>query len=97
MKFISVLEIRIGDTVAWDTSHPTETIRYMIIESIDSAESETNFAGYDASLNPICAEDSFPCLIAYGRIFSCNGIMKENKYEFPINRTDLLLISRRFE
>jgi hypothetical protein len=96
-KFISLQEIRIGDTIVILSSHPKYRLTFLYVEDIE--EGESNFKGYDINCEPVMHGEEYAVVVLIGTPMSYDGprpdkmsigrfnIRKETKDKF-------LLISR---
>jgi hypothetical protein len=100
MKFIEVKDIRVGDTIAWNTQKATDCVSYMTVENIE--ESEDNFRYYDDQGVPVFSGEEYACYSLYGKVISKNGV-RTNYAGYPgpyklstdFDNHHILLISRK--
>lgn len=97
MKFIPAKDIMVGDTIAFGSSHPCHTEKYMTVERIE--EGESNFRYYtlvDGMYVPTYDGEEYPVQILYGDVMTKDGkqtycLTDNGGFPMPIESTVLLI------
>lgn len=86
MKFISTQDVMVGDTIAFDSSHPEMPLCYMTVESIEEGEDDfLRWEFIDNEWRMVHGDEPAACIILKGTIMTRIGVRPfTNGYPAPI-------------